>query len=50
VLDGLLAQPAAAATRAAADRAAMPPRILNPQRARIYPTVAANRRSSDEWC
>jgi hypothetical protein len=50
VLDGLLAQPAAATTSAAALRVTTPPRILNLQRARIYPTVAANHRSSYEWC
>jgi hypothetical protein len=35
VLAGLLAQPVAAAARTATDRAAIPPRILNLERARI---------------
>jgi hypothetical protein len=50
VLVGLLAQAVAATASAAAHMATIPPRILNPEQARIYPTVAANNGAPYEWC
>jgi hypothetical protein len=50
VLVGLLAQAVAATASAAAHMATIPPRILNLEQARIYPTVAANNGASYEWC